>query len=216
MSGYNFQEFVKDFSYRTKQNMNIIDAIYQEHSDDLNKKVYEVTQVINSLFGMIIVPYEKYGEQLTESEFSDTESYKEIKGLIEELERSKVFIRSTYAKDKKGIGVFSFIRHLRNALAHSGNGRLNFYPVKNNKDNIKAVYFMDKDDKNQNYFFCCKLSIKRIRDLCELIPALYGTIERSIHDRDRDKQNEIYHSQIDHLDRFLKEGDAKEMNDVFT
>ena len=63
MSGYIFQGFVKDFSGRTRQNMKVIDAIYDEHSDDPDKKVYEVTQVINSLFGMVIVPYEKYKNQ---------------------------------------------------------------------------------------------------------------------------------------------------------
>lgn len=216
MSGYIFQEFVKDFSGRTRQNMRVIDAIYDEHSDDPEKKVYEVTQVINSLFGMIIVPYEKFKDQINKSEYADINSYKEIKKLIHELDRNK-FLRSTYPGDSEEVGVFSFIGHLRNALAHSGNGRLNFYPVNSKKDNIKAVYFMDRYE-NQNgriSYFCCRLSVKRIRKLCELIPSLYEVIEKSIPERERAIIFDQYISQISLLDGFLNGADAVEMNGVF-
>ncbi len=216
MSGYIFQEFVKDFSGRTRQNMNVIDAIYGEHSDDPDKKVYEVTQMINSLFGMIIVPYEKFKNQIDESEYADVNSYKEIKELIHELERKKL-LRSTYPKEVEEVGVFSFIGHLRNALAHSGNGRLNFYPVNSKKDNIKAVYFMDRHETRYGRisYFCCRLSIKRIRKLCNLIPSLYEVIEKSIPERERAIIYNQYNSQILKLDGFLDGDNAVELNDVF-
>ncbi len=216
MSGYIFQEFVKDFSGRTRQNMSVIDAIYDKHSDNPDEKVYEVTQVINSLFSMIIVPYEKFKNQINESEYSDVNSYKEIKKLIHELECNK-FLRSTYTRDSEEVGVFSFIRHLRNALAHSGNERLNFYPVNSKKDNIKAVYFMDRceNECGRIYYFCCRLSVKRIRKLCELIPSLYEVIEKSISERERAIIFEQYTRQISQLDGFLNGADAVEMNCVF-
>ncbi|MDO5132117.1 MAG: HEPN family nuclease [Eubacteriales bacterium] len=218
MSGYIFQEFVRDFSSRTRQNMNVIDSIYTEHSDEPEKKVYEVTQVINSLFGMIIVPFEKYKDQnkINEKDYSDDQNYIRIKELIRDLERNK-FLRSTYPWDRNGIGVFSFIGHLRNALAHSGNGRLNFYPVNNKKDNIKAVYFMDRyeDDLGQISYFCCKLSIKRIQGLCEQIPSLYEVIEKDISEKERAIIFKEHLNQISQLDSFLEGDDATKMDSVF-
>lgn len=220
MSGYIFQEFVKDFSGRTRQNLKVIEAIYNEHGDEPAKKVYEVTQMINCLFGMVIVPYEKYKNQVTESDYYDDPNYKEIRNIIKELERGAgktKFIRSTYSEDSKGVGVFSFIRHLRNALAHSGNGRLNFYPINNNKDNIKAVYFMDKYENKYGHvsYFCCRLSLKRIRRLCESIPALYEALEKKIPEDERYRLYNEHINQISHLNGFLEGDDETEMEGVF-
>lgn len=225
MSGYIFQQFVRDFSGRTRQNMNVIDAIYRKQSDDPNKKVepdkmvYEVTQVINSLFGMIIVPFEKYKDQnrINEKDYSDEQSYKSIKELITALENDKL-IRSTYKWDKRGVGVFNFIGHLRNALAHSGYGRLNFYPINNKEENIEAVYFMDRledKDKKISYYFCCRLSVKQIQWLCEQIPLLYEVIEKDISEKERAIILKKYRNQISQLDSFLKGDDANKMENVF-
>ena len=205
MSSYIYHEFIKDFSGRTRQNMNVIDAIYNEHSPDPDKTVYEVTQMINSLFGMIIVPYEKYKYQIEEKDYSDEPSYLEIQQLINEMRRTKS-LRSTYTRDTRKVSVISFIGHLRNALAHSGNGMLNFYPVNNKKDNIKAVYFIDKKEKDGTILaqFCCKLSVKRIRKLCELIPQLYMAIEESISKSEREIIDSPYRERENKLERFLK------------
>ena len=220
MSGYVFQDFVKDFTERTRQNMTVIDAIYNEHSDNPNKKVYEVTQVINSLFGMIILPYEKYKNQVIESEYLDDPSYKGIREIINELERgneTEKLIRSTYAEDSKEIGVFSFIRHLRNALAHSGDGRLNFNLANKSKDRIKAAYFMDRyENKYGNIsYFCCRLTVNQIRRLCLLIPTLYKTLEESISENERDRLFQEHTKHMTHLDDFLAGADEAEMDDVF-
>ena len=212
MSGYIFQEFVKDFADRTRQNMAVIDAIYNEHSEDPEKKVYEVTQVINSLFGMIIVPYEKYKRHLNEADYYNDPYYLEIIKLIRVLERNK-FLRSTYNSDSSGVGVFSFIGHLRNALAHSGNRGLNFFPVNRSKDNIKAVFFLDKYENayGEISYFCCRLSVKVIKQLCELIPSLYVSIERNIPERERGGVFNQYKEQIDQMNLFLKSGDAADL-----
>ena len=209
MSGYIFQEFVSDFSGRTKQNIRVIDSICNEHDDNPDKKVYEVTQLINSLFGMIILPCEKYYNKINESDYMYESSYKEIQELIKTLISQK-FLRSTYSGEHENIEVFMFIKRLRNALAHSGNGKLNFYPANNNKDNIKAVYFLDS---YQNYTFCCKLSVKRIKRLCELLPELYSVVEKKVPENQRGDIYEKHKKQIDMLDDFLK-GNGEEIPDI--
>ena len=214
MGGYIFQEFVSDFSGRTKQNIRVIDSIYNEHDDNPDKKVYEVTQLINSLFGMIILPYEKYNNQINESDYKYESSYKEIQELIKILISQK-FLRSTYSGEHENIEVFKFIKHLRNALAHSGNGKLNFYPVNSNKDNIKAVYFMDslKNQDGKVCTFCCRLSVKRIKTLCELIPELYSVVEKKVPENQRGDIFEKYYKQISALDNFIN-GDDAEIPDI--
>lgn len=52
MSSYNIENFLFDFAYRTKTNLEYIEKYYNEDY------LYEVTQVINSLLGLIVIPYE--------------------------------------------------------------------------------------------------------------------------------------------------------------
>ena len=72
MSNYRNSDFLNDFTTRTKENLRVIDnLLYLKKSDDLkwknklidrvlNSEVYEVTQRINSFFGFVILPFEKY------------------------------------------------------------------------------------------------------------------------------------------------------------
>ena len=54
MGIYNIEVFLNEFSSRTIKNLKFIDD-HVGYSD-----VFEVTQLINSLLGLIIIPVEKY------------------------------------------------------------------------------------------------------------------------------------------------------------
>ena len=56
MSGYNYENFIKEFTDRTMENYNRI----KNGCIGAQAESYEVTQLINSLFGLLIVPNEKY------------------------------------------------------------------------------------------------------------------------------------------------------------
>ena len=219
---YNLLEFVKDFSYRTIQNKFVVDEIYEKHCIEPDTKVYEVTQLINSLFGIIIVPYEKYKRFLVfkkEKEILLENNYKVIKEFIDDLQ-SKNLVKSTYCNDEfytypKGISVFKFVKHLRNALAHSGNGRLNFFPISNGKNEIEGVFFIDMEEKSKE-FFCCELSIEDIKKLYNLIPALFITVDKYIDDNMRNEQFEKYKSDIKLLKGFLNGDDLSKVYNAFT
>ena len=95
MAGYNFSRFISDFGNRTIDNQKRIDALREEdrkngmQEDELNEKHHEVTQVINSLFGLLIVPFERYkynrssqAVSMRERDMQDTPEYYKIAKLI--------------------------------------------------------------------------------------------------------------------------------------
>lgn len=87
-------EFVADFVKRTKYNYIL-----------LEKSQYNVTQLINSAIGLLIVP--------KESVFSKSESLTDCDDLL--LKMESCIIKNTY---KNNVTVLEIARHLRNGIAH--------------------------------------------------------------------------------------------------
>lgn len=179
MSCYNYTHFIKDFADRTTENLRIIESF--SHKPD-NK---EVTQLINSLLGLLVVPSERYKEDSKEKEkeenalrVSSPEMYKNIKKLIAQLEKEKK-LYSDYGFSKK-YPVCDFIHHLRNAVCHSGNKTLIFTPIEENKK-IETVIFYDTytNDSERKYEFCVELTVEQIRRLIMEISKLYVAVENA-------------------------------------
>ena len=178
MSSYNFDNFIKDFSERTIRNMEIIDSTPES---------YEVTQVINSLFGLLIVPNERYRfendrDNGNERVLEDTKVYKSIYAMIGSLvDEKRLYNDYNDYKDRFRFRVSGFIKHLRNSLAHSGNKKIHFTPINENKE-IKSVIFYDSDN---GYEFCTELTIEEIRKLGKMISEMYCEVEarrgRNVH-----------------------------------
>ena len=87
---------------------------------------------------------------------------------------------SAYSIDKTPSGaindkiiVFSFLRHIRNAVCHSGDdAALSVLPLSEGKI-ISEVLFYDKNMKRENEEFALRLSIWEVRKLIELIANFY-------------------------------------------
>lgn len=185
MAGYDYAKFVGDFGKRTLENNEIINDLRSQDISDKKKseieienKHHEVTQLINSLFGMIIVPYEKYkfdtsdqdgSNSIGENDLKKTQEYYKIAKIIINLEKRG----ELYNSYKDRYLVSGFIKHLRNALAHSGDDGMHFTPVEK-KRVIKSIIFYDNDGAKE---FCVELSIGRIRALMNLIYSMYEKIE---------------------------------------
>ena len=185
MAGYNYAKFISDFGGRTLENIPVIDDLRandiagnKKSKEEIEKEHHEVTQLINSLFGMIIVPYEKYkfryyeresANSISEHDLKRTSGYLLIVQEIVDLEK-KGKLHNSY-NDHYIVG--SFIKHLRNALAHSGDHGLHFTPV-NQKKVINSIIFYDCDGP---YEFCVELSVNRVRKLIPLIFNMYKEIE---------------------------------------
>jgi len=54
-----YEEVIKDFAERTKQNLDVIEELQQDGSE-----VFETTQLINSCLGLLIFPREEYLDKI--------------------------------------------------------------------------------------------------------------------------------------------------------
>lgn len=95
MGAYNYEHFISDFVYRTRKNHMKILQRYEEHESQR----YEVTQLINSLFGLLIVPNEKYkyrknGNGVSDYYLKKTEEYDGILEFIGEIKNNRRYYNS--------------------------------------------------------------------------------------------------------------------------
>ena len=65
MSGYNLEYFIADFADRTLANLEQIERMnragrFEFYSPAKTEKWYEVTQLINSFLGLVVLPTEKF------------------------------------------------------------------------------------------------------------------------------------------------------------
>ena len=64
VSGYNIEYFLEDYAKRTMENLEIIEYYSSKRWMNIQgellkeKKAYEVTQLINSLLGLVLIPME--------------------------------------------------------------------------------------------------------------------------------------------------------------
>ena len=175
MSGYNHERFINSFIERTQQNYKVITELNRENQTE----VYEVTQLVNSLFGLLIIPYEKFkygGTYQTKEEDLRNAApidYMRLNNKIEELKKDNRLV-STYSSDER-YPVGNFIGHLRNALAHSGEEGLQFLPYDDTGE-ITSIYFYDKldeKDKPNKRQFCAHIKIDEIKEIVEWISRMY-------------------------------------------
>ena len=91
------KEFVKDIIRRTNENLN-------NYQGD-----YDVTQLINSAIGLLIIPHEKYYSRI-DNTFVSTSMLHEIRNSIK---------NNTYPRETDEIELRDIVKHIRNGIAHS-------------------------------------------------------------------------------------------------
>lgn len=221
MSSYNIEYFLSEFAQRTIENLKWI-----EDSANKNGKVFEVTGLINSLLGLIIIPVEKYKNtyQIRDRDIrlASPGDYFDIVNLIKKCDDEKRFF-SDYEGDRdeyKRIYVSNFINHIRNAIAHGGNNGLHFYPISGNGD-ITHIIFYDNNEvqvKRQNdrkkdiNEFCIRLSVSELKDLTKAISRLYCQFEKR--DENMSEKQNKYDSDIKKLRNLLENGRQQEKTKV--
>lgn len=163
--GYDNKLFIGSFADRTMKNLQIL----KMHAVSPDKKVYEVTQLVNSLFGMLIVPFEfvkpykdksenerarNYWRSIEKYFLRDKRAYDDIKNLINTLKDDYRYYNDYKFDNKyKDIEVLLFVEHLRNSLAHGGDNGISFYPVTNEGTRqIQSIIFRDKDVSSGSVF----------------------------------------------------------------
>lgn len=101
MTGYDPKRTVSDFALRTRKNLEFVES----HVGREEVEVYEVTQLINSLLGLLVFPQQKYIETIPETPLAELE------------QRGMPRIRMTVGASKCET-LRQLVRYLRNSIAH--------------------------------------------------------------------------------------------------
>lgn len=169
--------------------------------------LYEVTQLLNSLMGIAVLPYEMHkdffknvddenraevnrGRLLADiqRDVKSAYEYEALLSLIMKLHREGKWI-STYFSDLRGSSinedkiVFGFLSHLRNATCHSGDNALSILPLDDGQV-IKEIVFYDVHLSDRQQEFAMKLSVEEVRALVKSVAEFYrnshiGTIDKT-------------------------------------
>lgn len=168
MSGYNTEYFISDFSERTQIN-------YKKILNSRDPDRYEVTQLINSLLGLVVIPSEAYFRRAggIENKKLCREEIKKIDSIV-----AKCIDEKRYYCDYNVLNAIMFIKHIRNSVAHGGDKGLMFYPITDGGDErITSVVFYDEDvEKNKK--FCVEMKIGELREFVNATAELYRKIEK--------------------------------------
>ena len=209
MSGYNMESFLRDFASRTVENLGYIDL------ECRNKELFEVTQLINSLLGLVIIPVEAYKKTCViddrKLKATSKKDYDTIEIILERCKNEKRlfcdYIKNQHEKQMGRVCVSKFISHLRNSVAHGGNNGIHFYPV-SESEKISEIIFYDNNECNKKSSiineFCIKLTLDELRELVNSISNLYCKFEKK--DQNASDKQEKYQKDIKKLERLMHNG----------
>ena len=155
-----YDEFVSTLVERTISNYEYIRSNAEED------KLFEVTQLINSLYCLLIVPQGIFGHKrngrekntifTTKEKYlrSKHDEYSEIKALIDLLEKQNRLMYAEKNDFVENCPVSSFIYNIRNALCHDGIG---FMPISENvdgkeKNRIDDIIFLTRSTGGRTKF----------------------------------------------------------------
>lgn len=175
---YGVYPFEKEFAKRTLANLKYIEnEIDRRHSQGISDQdihdVFEVTQLINSFIGMLILPKEAFFRSMGNNVPFKS---KKANDILMDLSRDPNKYHSTYKytdrygdEHKERLTPKNLARHFRNAVAHN---HLSILPKDYTGDGIiTGVEFSDNNSRGED--FTLELNIDEIRTLllalCELI-----------------------------------------------
>ena len=181
MSDIDYRQFITNFCNRTDKNLKIIE---NEHKNDPESEAYEFTQLINSLFGLIIVPYERFRHRKKDKKESKEEYEKQkfastsiretklaktpegirLKEIIKKLEGQGKIRNNGYPNDYP---ISYFVGHIRNSLAHMGNYGALFC---GNGEELTGVIFYDHEGTKE---YCIELEYEPLKEIVDLITHMY-------------------------------------------
>ncbi len=67
----NYEDVIADFATRTKKNLELIRRLQAE---DPESEIYEVTQLVNSMLGLLVFPKERYFKEIPETSLAELEA----------------------------------------------------------------------------------------------------------------------------------------------
>jgi hypothetical protein len=147
-----YEEVVRDFARRTKANLAVIDRLRASGNE-----VYEVTQLVNSLLGLLVFPQQEFVDRIPEK-------------TLDQLRQDGWPIPNVRGNFRQVSDLRQLIRYLRNAIAHfnvqflgDGQGQIRGLRVWNEKRSVKT--------------WEAELSVDDIRGIAERFITLLETQE---------------------------------------
>lgn len=162
---------------------------------------FEVTQLLLSMYGLLLIPFEKYkndpdiSKASLEKTIKNSRWHDRLLEKIQKLENDKRY-RNTY--DYYEDPVYTFFRHLRNSLSHEG---IHFLPIGIlDSQNIEEIIFYDyikedsveRDDcgnklkytfENSPQKFCLRVNTDELTAILGWIDEIYKEVSFA-HDTD--------------------------------
>ncbi|MCR5335013.1 MAG: hypothetical protein K6E42_00500 [Synergistes sp.] len=191
------KEFTKDYISRTEKNYDKILEIYckdnKKKSENVKPEVFEVTQLINSLLGILVMSFESVKalkkNQMNPNEMRDINkkmksanenAFNELSNVIDELKKNNKFYDSYSNDHEKDISEIAFVRRLRNSLSHSGNKGLRFFPIEEKDQDvnkIKSIIFCDEEKNKNEDAFIAELSVEQVARVFKSLKLIFGNFE---------------------------------------
>lgn len=98
----NYENLIKDFALRTRKNLSALRTLQQSQPDS---EVYEITQLINSMLGLLVFPQQRYMNRIP-------------KMPLNELSEQGWSIPKVVGNYPQVENLNQLVRYLRNAIAH--------------------------------------------------------------------------------------------------
>ncbi len=199
---------INELADRTIKNYDFIKANCKK--EGLN----EVTELINSMYCLVVVPEEIFGVKRGgdfNSIFSSKEknlkkysSYHDINNFIDEMKIKNRIKYKTIDEYTEYSPVTCLLYNMRNALCHDNIG---FLPVDSYGVNeITDIIFRGtKIEDENNIIFMMVLSVEQLENLMRMIAAFYKDIEKGKANGNRNEYIKYYERIKDDLNDFIGE-----------
>ena len=151
-----YEDVVRDFASRTKKNLEVIETLQNE-----GREVFEVTQLINSMLGLLVFPQQRYIQSIP-------------KTPLKQLENEGWPVPRVTGRFRQVTNLNQLIRYLRNAVAHfnikfigDGSNEIailrvwNMAPVREKGKIVRDENGKPKEEKNWE----AELSLDDIREI---------------------------------------------------
>jgi len=137
-----YENVVKDFAKRTKHNLRLI----QEHHKKGNE-AYEVTQLINSCLGLLVLPQQNFIRSIPETP-------------IDKLIDDGWIIPTVDGNYPQVKDLNELMRYMRNAIAHC-----NIEFISDSEDKLKSIKIWNKNGKKTTWI--ATLGLKELESLLD-------------------------------------------------
>ena len=141
-----YSNLVKDFAQRTRQNLELLKTLQRQHPD---LEIYEVTQLINSMLGLLVFPQQRYVRNIP-------------RVPLDELARQGWPIPRVKGDYPQVSDLNQLVRYLRNAVAH-----FNIEFISDNGRQIQGIVVWNKNPREGGIDWKAELTLSEIETITD-------------------------------------------------